>query len=173
MLGQDYLNFTDKGKRIEMIDLREAKKEDLELLYSMQLKAFAALYEKYQDTETSPAAEPFERTLQRFSNSNITYYLILEDDIIIGSIRIRKQDKIYVLVQILILPEYQNKGFAQLAIKKVESLYPDAEYWRLDTIAQEDKLCHLYSKMGYQKTGKIEHIKDGMDIVFFEKQVVY
>ena len=37
-----------------MIDLREAKKEDLELLYSMQLKAFAALYEKYQDKETSP-----------------------------------------------------------------------------------------------------------------------
>lgn len=50
-----------------MIDLREAKKEDLELLYSMQLKAFAALFEKYQDKETSPAAEPFERTLQRFS----------------------------------------------------------------------------------------------------------
>ena len=83
------------------------------------------------------------------------------------------QDKIYVLVQILILPEYQNKGLAQQAIKKVESLYPDAEYWRLDTIAQEDKLCHLYSKMGYQKTGEIEHIKDGMDIVFFEKQMVH
>ena len=156
-----------------MIDLREAKKEDLKLLYSMQLKAFSALYEKYQDKDTSPAAESFERTLQRFYNTNVTYYLILEDDIIIGSIRVRKQDKIYVLVQILILPEYQNRGLAQLAIKKVESLYPDAEYWRLDTIAQEDKLSHLYSKMGYQKTGEIEHIKDGMDIVFFEKQMVH
>lgn len=105
-----------------------SKKEDLELLYSMQLKAFAALFEKYQDKETSPAAESFERTLQRFSNANVTYYLILEDESVIGSIRIRKQDKIYVLVQILILPEYQNKGLAQQAIKKVESLYPDAEY---------------------------------------------
>ena len=154
-----------------MIDLREAKKEDLKLLYSMQLKAFSALYEKYQDKDTSPAAESFERTLQRFSNTNVTYYLILEDDNIIGSIRVRKQDKIYGLVQVLILPEYQNRGLAQLAIKKVESLYPDAEYWRLDTIAQEDKLCHLYSKIGYQKTGEIEHIKDGMDIVFFEEQM--
>ena len=156
-----------------MIDLREAKKEDLKLLYSMQLKAFSALYEKYQDKDTSPAAESFERTLQRFYNTNVTYYLILEDDNIIGSIRVRKHDKIYVLAQILILPEYQNRGLAQLAIKKVESLYPDAEYWRLDTIAQEDKLSHLYSKMGYQKTGEIEHIKDGMDIVFFEKQMVH
>ena len=154
-----------------MIDLREAKREDLELLYAMQLRAFSTLYEKYQDKETSPAAEPFERTLQRFSDSNITYYLIFEDESIIGSIRIRKENKTYVLVQIIILPEYQNKGFAQLAIRKIESLYPDAEYWRLDTIAQEDKLCHLYSKMGYQKTGEVEHIKEGLDIVFFEKQV--
>ena len=42
----------------------------------MQKETFAPLYEKYQDTETSPATEPFERTLQRYSNSNVTYYLI-------------------------------------------------------------------------------------------------
>ncbi len=156
-----------------MIYLREAKREDLELLYSMQLRAFAALYEKYQDKETNPAAEPYERTLQRFSDKNVIYYLILKDKDIIGSIRIREQDKICVLVQILILPEYQNKGLAQQAIKKAESLYPDAEYWRLDTIKQENKLCHLYSKMGYKMTGETKHIKDGMDIVFFEKQVIH
>lgn len=156
-----------------MIVLRKAKKEDLELLYFMQLRAFADLYEKYQDKETSPAAEPYERTLQRFSDKNVIYYLILEDKNIIGSMRIREQDKICVLVQIIILPEYQNKGHAQMAIRKVESLYPDAEYWRLDTIKQEDKLCHLYSKIGYKQTGETEHIKEGMDMVFFEKQVVH
>lgn len=153
-----------------MIDLRVATREDLELIHSMQLKAFAQLYEKYQDDETSPATEPFERTLQRFSNANITYYLILEKQDIIGAIRVRKQDTVtYVLVQIFILPEFQNKGYAQQAIEKVESLYPEAEHWRLDTIKQEEKLCYLYSKMGYQRTGEIEHIKEGMDIVFFEK----
>ena len=154
-----------------MIDLREAKKEDLELLYSMQLKAFSALYEKYQDTETSQATEPFERTLQRYSNSNVTYYLIEVEGKTIGAMRIRKNEKTYVLVQILILPEYQNKGYAQQAIKEVEALHEDAECWRLDTIEQEEKLCHLYAKMGYHKTGETEHVKDGMDLVFFEKRV--
>ena len=154
------------------ITLKKAVREDLELIYSMQLKAFAPLYEKYRDTETSPAAEPFERTLQRFASSSITYYLILRGKIIIGSIRVRKQGQTYILVQILILPEYQNKGYAQEAIRKVESLFPDAVSWRLDTIAQEKKLCHLYQKMGYRKTGETEHIKDGMDIIFFEKSRV-
>ena len=36
-------------------------------------------------------------------------------------------------------------------------------------IGLAEKLCYLYSKMGYQRTGEIEHIKEGMDIVFFEK----
>ena len=50
-----------------------------------------------------------------------------------------------------------------------ESLYPNAGRWELDTILQEQKLCHLYEKMGYRKTGKTQRIKDGMDIVFYAK----
>ena len=54
---------------------------------------------------------------------------------------------------------------------EIEALREDAECWRLDTIEQEEKLCHLYAKMGYHKTGETEHVKDGMDLVFFEKRV--
>ena len=154
-----------------MMKLRVAERDDLEIIYSMQKEAFAPLYEKYQDTETSPATEPFERTIQRFNNINVTYYLIVVEEKTIGAIRVRKNEKTYVLVQILILPEYQNKGYAQQAIKEVEALREDAECWRLDTIEQEEKLCHLYAKMGYHKTGETEHVKDGMDLVFFEKRV--
>ena len=67
------------------------------------------------------------------------------------------------------LPEYQGFGYAQKAITIAESLYPAAEKWELDTILQEEKLCYLYEKMGYEKTGQIIRIKDGMDIVFYAK----
>ena len=60
-----------------MMKLRVAERDDLEIIYSMQKEAFAPLYEKYQDTETSPATEPFEKTIQRFNNINVTYYLIV------------------------------------------------------------------------------------------------
>ena len=36
--------------------------DDAERLWKMQVEAFGDLYEKYQDTETSPAAEKFEKT---------------------------------------------------------------------------------------------------------------
>lgn len=42
------------------------------------------------------------------------------------------------------MPSYRNRGLAQLAIKELE-------------------------KLGYRRIDKIEHIKDGMDIVFFQK----
>ena len=63
--------------RQHMMKLRVAERDDLEIIYSMQKEAFAPLYEKYQDTETSPATEPFEKTIQRINNINVTYYLIV------------------------------------------------------------------------------------------------
>lgn len=154
-----------------MIILRKAIEDDLRRIYEMQVEAFQPLLDKYQDYDTSPAAEPFERTVQRFNYDNVEYHLILLNDKPIGAVRVRWQDTTYVLVQILIKPEYQNKGYAQEAIQETEKLYPNAKKWVLDTIAQEEKLCHLYEKIGYQKTGDIHHIKDGMDIVGFYKIV--
>lgn len=39
----------------------------------------------------------------------------------------------------------------------------------IDTILQEKGNLHLYEKMGYVQTGKVEHINEKMDIVFYEK----
>ena len=67
------------------------------------------------------------------------------------------------------MPEYQGNGYAQQALSAIEALYPFAKSWNLDTIKQEPKLCHLYEKMGYRRTGKENTIKEGMTLVFYEK----
>ena len=43
------------------IDLKQAKLKDLNTILQMQKEAFAKLYGKYQDTETSPATENYEK----------------------------------------------------------------------------------------------------------------
>ena len=53
-------------------------------------------------------------------------------------------------------------------MKEAERIY-GKNYWCLDTILQEKGNLHLYEKMGYHQTGKVEHINDQMDIVFYEK----
>ncbi len=151
------------------ISVEKADKNDLKQIYEMQVSAFRPLLDQYKDYETSPAAEPFERTLQRFRFENVSYHLIKLGTEVIGAVRVRWNDDTYVLSQIFILPEYQGQGYAQEAIRQVEAAYPNASRWRLDTIEQEAKLCHLYEKMGYHKTGQTKRIKDGMDLVFYEK----
>lgn len=39
------------------IELRKAGFDDLQTIWEMQVEAFLELYEKYHDTETSPATE--------------------------------------------------------------------------------------------------------------------
>ena len=66
------------------------------------------------------------------------------------------------------MPEYRNKGYAQQAIREAERIY-GSDSWYLDTILQEKGNLHLYEKLGYHRTGRVETINDRMDIVFYEK----
>lgn len=142
---------------------------DAQELYDLQIKSFKALLEKYQDYDFSPGAERFERTIQRLQDPITDYYFISLEGKHIGALRICRLERRCKLKQIYILPEYQGYGHAQKAITIVESLYPTAEKWELDTILQEEKLCYLYEKMGYRKTGRVERILNGMDLVFYAK----
>ncbi len=98
------------------------------------------------------------------------YYFIQFNNENIGAIRIvRLQEHIFRISPMFILPEFQGKGLAQQTINAIEALYPQAEGWQLDTIKEETKLCHLYEKMGYKRTGKEEVLQDNMTIVYYAK----
>lgn len=150
------------------VSLEKADISDAQELYDMQIKSFKALLTRYQDSN-SPGAETIERTFQRMKDPSTDFYFISLCGKHIGALRIYSSGELCKLKQIFILPKYQGYGYAQQAISLVESFYPDAGRWELDTILQEEKLCYLYEKMGYKKTGKIEAVKDGMDLVFYAK----
>ena len=67
-----------------------------------------------------------------------------------------------------IMSEYRNKGYAQAAVLAAEAMYGESN-WCLETILQEKGNLHLYEKLGYHRTGRVEHINSLMDIVYYEK----
>jgi len=151
------------------ITLRKATLDDAELIHSMQIKAFKPLLDQYQDYDYSPGAETLERTRYRIQLPIADHWLILLDAMPIGAIGVGRYENALKLKRLFILPEYQNCGYAQQAVRLAEAQYPSGVRWELDTILQEEKLCHLYEKLGYRRTGQIKPIKEGMDLVFFEK----
>lgn len=152
-------------------ELKKANIEDAELIWKMQIKSFAKLLEKYEDYDTNPGNEPLEKIIYRFNQSYTSYYLIVYEDSIVGAIRVadRKDNSLKKIAPIFVLPEYQNKGIAQLTIKEIEKIHGENN-WELDTILQEEGNCHLYEKMGYKRTGKTQVVNEKLTLVFYEKR---
>ena len=153
------------------IVLEKATECDMKEIWKMQVEAFKSLLEKYQDYDMSPATESYENLLNKFKQPWTKYLFIVRNGEKIGAVRvIDKEDGSRKRISpIWIMPLHRNQGLAQLAIKELERLY-GSSYWELDTILQEQCNIYLYEKLGYKRIDKIEHIKDGMDIVFFQKE---
>ena len=152
------------------IALVRATECDMKRIWKMQVEAFKDLLEKYNDYDMSPATESYESFLNKFKQPWTKYFFIVRNGEKIGVVRvIDKEDGSRKRISpIWIMPLHRNQGLAQLAIKELERLY-GSSYWELDTILQEQCNIYLYEKLGYKRIDKIEHIKEGMDIVFFQK----
>lgn len=152
------------------VKLIKASRDDMKTIWLMQKEAFGGLLEKYQDHGISPASESYERIIEKYEMQGSSYYFISDSGVNVGVIRIiDKNDGSRKRISPLwIMPEHRNKGYAQAAIKEAERIH-GADNWSLDTILQEKGNLHLYEKLGYHRTGKIEKINDRMDIVYYEK----
>jgi len=166
---QNTLNIMNEVKM--NIKLQRVEPHELPELHRLQVASFQWLLDKYQDFETNPAAESLKKIEDRFAQPSTTYFFIKKEDQNIGAIRIiyREDEKAIRISPMFIHPDFQNQHLGQKAVLALEKEYPQVTKWTLDTILQEKKLCHFYEKLGYVDTGKRERIKNGMDIIYYEK----
>ena len=152
------------------ICLVRASLADAEKIWHMQKEAFAKLFEKYQDFETSPAKEPLEKTIFRLKQPETYFYMIQLDKQTVGAVRVveSENNSLKRISPLFILSEFRNIGIAQKAIKTIEEIH-GSKNWELATIMQEKGNCHLYEKMGYRTTGETKIINDKLTLVFYQK----
>ena len=152
------------------LELRLASVEDAPAIWEMQKIAFRELLERYQDYDTSPANQSLDQLRLRCSQKDRYYYFIEVDGNPVGVLSVTdKQDgSRKSLSQMFILPQFQGRGYAQEAMKQAEKIHGERG-WELDTILQEERLVHLYEKMGYRKTGKTAAVNPRMTLVFYQK----
>lgn len=156
-----------------MVDVKllRADIDDAREIHTMQVEAFAALLEKYQDFDTNPASESVEKVAARLRQDVTYYYFICMGQQKVGAVRVveqKERGKNRRISPIFILPEFRNKGIAQEAIRLCEEMH-GSENWELDTILQEPGNCHLYEKMGYRQTGRTQVVNEKLTLVFYEK----
>ena len=140
--------------------------DDVDKLIEVQNQSFHTDYVKYGECPGY--------NLSKESMSNIVLnrntYKIKYNNQIIGHIIVRdNNDSTYYLGGIYVIPDYANKGIGQEAIRFIESQFPDATLWTLETPSDKKENHYFYNKMGYTFAKEYE---DGtVKITLFEKKV--
>ena len=130
--------------------------EQAEKLWSMQVREFWDLYEKYQDTDTSPATESIDIIQMKLNQPHTYFYFIEADDKTVGAIRVvdeHKPGKPKRISPLFVMQEYRNRGFAQKAIKLAEEIH-GCSNWGLDTVLQEKRKLLFIRKNGLSPNRK-------------------
>jgi GNAT superfamily N-acetyltransferase len=92
------------------------------------------------------------------------YYKMVEEGQIIGGMIVRpRKEYVYHLSPLYIDPAYHNRGIGKQAMYFLETAYPDAVKWTLDTPEWATRNIYFYEKLGYQRV-RLEH-----GFVAFEK----
>lgn len=154
------------------IELIRASAEDAKEIHAMQVEAFRELLERYQDFDTSPGNEDVEKVEARLRQSHTYYYFICQGERKVGAVRVvdrKEEGRNKRISPIFVLPQFQDRGIAQRAIRLCEELH-GASGWELDTILQEKKNCYLYEKMGYAATGRTEVVNERLTLVSYQKR---
>lgn len=157
---------------MENIKILPATIDLLEKIYIIQQEAFLPLLEKYDDYDVNPAMESSQIIRRKMEDPKTDSYIFRLKDKYVGWVRIiNVAPGTYKVSALSVIPQYQNKGIAQTALKEIESKYPLAKKWILDTILQEEGNCHLYEKLGYVKVGEPRVINEKMTLINYEKQI--
>ncbi|WP_338653056.1 GNAT family N-acetyltransferase [Sporosarcina psychrophila] len=130
--------------------IKRTKEVEARRLLEIQTEAFSEDLIRYEDHDTNPVNEPIEKLLRKIEI--FIHYTILLDDEIIGGADIRdlKENK-YRLNRVFLSCEYQNKGLGSKIMKLIESEFPTAIEWSLDTPHLNTRNHHFYEKLGFKK----------------------
>lgn len=130
--------------------IKRTKEVEARRLLEIQTEAFSEDLIRYEDHDTNPVNEPIEKLLRKIEI--FIHYTILLDDEIIGGADIRdlKENK-YRLNRFFLSCEYQNKGLGSKIMKLIESEFPTAIEWSLDTPHLNTRNHHFYEKLGFKK----------------------
>lgn len=153
------------------ITLKRADISDAETIWKMQVEAFSEMYSRYRDDETSPAAEPLEKTEARLGQPFTYYYLICSDGDTVGAVRVidfKEPDRPKRISPIFILPGHRGGGAGIAAVREAERIHGSTG-WELDTILEEESNVRFYKKLGYIMTDELTKVNDRMTLVVFRK----
>ena len=145
--------------------ITRATYDDLPEILNLQKIAYQSEAELVDDYTIAPLTQTLDGITDDLNNGIILK--AVENNEIIGSVRVHVYDKTLHICRLIVSPEHQNKGIGTVLLHCAEALYPGMRL-ELFTSAKSERNLYLYKKNGY-KEFKREPMNERVDFVFMEK----
>ena len=127
------------------------------------------LYEIYRDDETSPVMDTVDKVVCQLAQEDTDYWLIVYEGRMVGGVRVVRKKDANLISPMFVLPEEQNKGIGSAVLEQLFQMYPETFCWRLVTIREEERNCHLYEKMGFSNNLSATKVSGNMTLIGYER----
>lgn len=140
--------------------------EDVEILINVRNQSFYADYIKYGEC---PGYNISKENMTTSILNKMSYKIIYNNHVVGNISATDNQDNTYYLGCLCVIPDYENQGIGQKAIKFIEGVFSNATVWTLQTPSDKEKNHYFYEKMGYTIVKEI--IEGSVKLVVFEKKI--
>lgn len=147
--------------------IETATVEDVPELLELQYKAFRPVAESVNWLDAPNLTEPVEHALGEFPKYT-TLKMLSDDGKIIGSVRGRVEGGSLYIGRLMILPEYQKKGYGRILLHEIQSVLPHHRAW-LDTCGELPKTVAFYERDGFRKFAT-KYFENGHTWISMEKK---
>ena len=144
-----------------------AVRQDIPVLYDLQLLAFESEAEMIGSRDIPALMESREHHREDFSNWT-TLKLVNDAGEIVGAIRYRPDGELIDVGRPMVHPDYRHQGLAQQMLAEVERACPDTVR-ELYTCTKSWINIRLYTKMGYTAVKEVTE-DSGLSFVYMRKQ---
>lgn len=149
------------------MEIKIANTTDLKDILDVQKKAFVQQAEIYQLCSIAPMTQTLDEIIEECKIKTVLKAEI--NGKIIGAIRGNMDNENCHLNKLVVLPEYQGRGFGKLLLLEIEKYFPKAAKFVLETGSRSINNIELYKKYGYEIIDR-RTIHNGIEAVIMEKE---
>ncbi len=156
---------TSSGIKYNFPSVDIAAKGDFEEILNLQKLAYQSEAAIYNDDEIAPLVQTLQQLKEEAKFSIILK--VIEDRIIIGSVRAYEKDGTCHIGKLIVHPAYANRGIGKKLMDAIEKCFGGFRY-ELFTGHLSEKNLAFYQKLGYQKY-KTEKVNEKLQLVYMQK----
>ena len=131
------------------MNIYKADHKDLDEILRLQYLAYQSEAALFGTDDIPPLKQTLDEVIAEYEKG-IILKLVTDDNVIIGSVRAREENKTVYIGKLMVHPEHRHKGYGTRLLTEIEKCFT-CERYELFTSTRSVDNIRLYEKNGYKE----------------------